>query len=331
MANISITSACNRDCTFCFATKVAGGVAPASPHIPLSRFEAALDFLMRSGIPEARLLGGEPTLHPDFDRMVDMVAARGLGLMVFSGGLVPESALKKIESMPVSAVSLLLNAAPPPPGRPLEPARLEEVCRRLGPRVTPGVTIDAPGVRLAGLLDTIDRCGLRRSVRLGLGHPAVGAANTYLRPRQYAEVGRRVAEFARVARARNVTVEFDCGWVPCMFPEGTLGDLGPGAADLGTRCGPVLDLLPDGRVISCYPLAALGSIALGPEWDASAARAHFQDRRDAMGPCYLSPGCDGCAWRARGECGGGCLSGALRRRRSGTFSVTVPWEASDAR
>ena len=74
MANISITSVCNRHCEFCFAGPTRNGIDPVA-HMPLHRFEEALDFLGRSGISEARLLGGEPTLHPDFDRVVDMVAA----------------------------------------------------------------------------------------------------------------------------------------------------------------------------------------------------------------------------------------------------------------
>jgi len=323
MANISITTACNRDCAFCFAARTENGARRPVRHMPLPRVEAALDFLGRSGVSEARLLGGEPTLHPDFGRVVDMVVARGFGLVVFSGGLVPEPALKKLETVPVSAVSLLLNAVPSGLGRPLEPARLEEVCRRLGPRVTLGVTIDSPAIQLPSLLDAIDRCGLRRTVRLGLGHPAIGAANSYLRPRQYPEVGRRVTEFVLLARERDVSVEFDCGWVPCMFPDGALATLGHGADSLGSRCSPVLDLLPDGRFISCYPLASLGSIVLHPGLDARNAREYFQDRREKTGPCFLGPDCDGCGWRARGECGGGCLSAALLRRRTGRLSVAV--------
>ncbi len=133
MANISITTACNRDCAYCFAGMSAGADRRPVEHMVVQRFEEALDFLQRSGIPEARLLGGEPTLHPQFGRIVDLVVSRGLNLVLFTGGLIPEPALEKLESLPVPAASLLLNAVAPSPGRPLEPARLDEVCRRLGP------------------------------------------------------------------------------------------------------------------------------------------------------------------------------------------------------
>ncbi len=315
MANISITLACNRDCAFCFA-RAAAAVAPGpSSHMPLQRFEAALDFLARSGIPEARLLGGEPTLHPGFGRMVDMVAARGASLVLFSGGVVPEAVLKRLESLPASSVSVLINTRPPLEGRPLEPARLDEVCRRLGARAMLGVTIDSPSIRLDPLADVIDAYGLHRRVRLGLAQPSAGNGHAYLHPRHYAEVGRRVAGFAGVARARGIGLEFDCGWVPCMFPDGDLDPLGQSSSDIGRRCGPILDLLPDGRFVSCYPLAGLGSLSLEPGLDAPRARAYFEARRAEAGPCFVRPECDTCERRLAETCGGGCLAAALLRRR----------------
>ena len=315
MANISITLACNRDCAFCFARAEAVLTPGPSPHMPLPRFEAALDFLARSGIPEARLLGGEPTLHPEFGRIVDMVASRGASLVLFSGGIIPEAALKRLESLPASSVSILINTRPPLKGRPLEPARLDEVCRRLGTRAMLGVTIDSPSIRLDPLVDAIDAYGLHRRVRLGLAQPSAGNGHAYLHPRHYAEVGRRVAAFAAVARRRGVGLEFDCGWVPCMFPDGDLDPLGPAASGIGRRCGPVLDLLPDGRFVSCYPLSGLGTLSLGPGLDAARARSYFEARRGEAGPCFIQPECDTCDRRLAGSCGGGCLSAALLRRR----------------
>ena len=327
MANISITTACNRDCAYCFARGAEVRVVRPEAHMPLAVFEAALDFLERSGIPEVRVLGGEPTVHPGFERIVDMVVSRGLSLVLFSGGLMPEPALRKLESLPESAASVLLNTPVPLPGRPFEPARIDDVCRRLGPRVMLGVTIDTPADRLEPLHDAIDRHGLHRSVRLGLAQPAWGASNTYLHPRHYPEVGRRVAVFARVARRRGVGLEFDCGWVPCMFPDGAVADLGPDTASIGARCSPVLDLLPDGRFISCYPLARLGSLELRSDLDAGGARAYFEARRAGAGPRFLSADCDGCEWRAGGTCDGGCFSAALLRRRDGRLAEAAGWRA----
>jgi radical SAM protein with 4Fe4S-binding SPASM domain len=322
MANISLTATCNRACSFCFAEDAMAAQDGHSRYLAAERFDAALDFVERSGIREARLLGGEPTIHPLFTEFVDRVMARHMRLAVFSGGLIPEKALRRLEDIPVERLTLLLNVIAPG-GDPRQIGRQEDVLRRLGGRVVLGVTIESPAVDLDFLLEMIERFDLARGVRLGLAHPSVGGANAYLHPRHYPEVGRRVAAFGRRARDRGVALEFDCGWVPCMFPPGALDELAKTKNDVGLRCNPILDLLPDGQVISCYPLAAHASEPLTVVADAQSLRRQFTERQQQDRQVMLYRECDTCDWRARGECTGGCLAASLRRVRRRDFSITV--------
>jgi radical SAM protein with 4Fe4S-binding SPASM domain len=321
MANISVTATCNRTCTFCFASD-AMNAAP-STYMPAERFEEALDFVVRSGISEARLLGGEPTIHPQFTELVDRALARGLRIVVFSGGLIPEKALRRLAAIPESQLSVLLNTIPPD-ADPREVGRQEDVLRTLGSRVMLGVTIDSPAVHLGFLLELIDRFALSRIIRLGLSHPTLGGANHRLHPRHYPEVGRRVTEFGLLARERGVALDFDCGWVPCMFPEGALEALQKTSADVGLRCNPILDVLPDGEVISCYALSSHASEPLTFGRDAQWFRQRLTERQEADRRVMLYRECETCAWRARGECTGGCLSASLGRLRHRDFEVAVP-------
>src|SRR5262245_25702198 len=112
MANISLTATCNRKCSFCFATD-AMEARTATAFMPAERFDASLDFLERSGITEARLLGGEPTIHPRFVELLERVRARGMRLVVFSGGLIPEKALRALEAVPRDELTVLLNVIEP--------------------------------------------------------------------------------------------------------------------------------------------------------------------------------------------------------------------------
>lgn len=322
MANISLAATCNRACAFCFASE---SMATHDGHafMPLDTVEAAFQFLERSGIGEARLLGGEPTLHPDFDRVVGRALARGLRVVVFSGGFIPERALGLLAALRADQVTVLLNVIAPTPARSAETAKQEAVFRRLGSRVVPGITIDSPSTDLYFLLDLIEAYGLARTVRLGLAHPILGAENSHLHPRHYAEVGRRTAEFGMTARASGVALSFDCGWVPCMFPDGAMEALGLTPQEVGLRCSPILDVLPDGSVISCYPLAAHATEPMAG--DAQAVRARFVERQEADRTFMLYKRCVSCDWRARGACTGGCLSASMRglRRREFAFDVAV--------
>jgi hypothetical protein len=321
MANLSLTASCNRACSFCFAADAMESHEGAT-YLPLDVVESSFDFLTRSRIPEARLLGGEPTIHPDFDRIVDRALERGFRLLVFSGGLIPARALRKLESVPEHLLSVLVNVIAPG-GRASEIARQEEVFRRLGRRVILGVTIDAPAVELRFLLDLIERFDLGRTVRLGLGHPILEGGNSHVHPRHYPEVGRRTAEFGLAAQRHGVRLSFDCGWVPCMFPDGAMEALGLTSNEVGLRCNPILDLLPDGKFISCYPLATHAVEPLPLYSDAAAVRAAFIARQEPDRHFRLYKECETCDWRARGECTGGCLAASLRRVRRRQFDVEV--------
>jgi radical SAM protein with 4Fe4S-binding SPASM domain len=328
MANIALTATCNRSCAFCFATDAMESHAPRSEFMTLEKFDEALDFLKRSNIGEARLLGGEPTIHPQFEAIVDRVEARGLRLVLFTGGMIPEKALRRLERLAPGQLAVLLNVIPPTEP-PAQLRRQQDVLKALGPCIVPGVTIDTPAVDIWYLVELIEEYGLARAVRLGLAHPSLGGANRHVHPRHYPEVGARVAAFGMAAQQRGIRLEFDCGWVPCMFPEGALAALGKTSNDVGLRCNPILDLMPDGQMISCYPLASHSDITLTDAHDANAMRQQFENRQRSDRTFMLYRECDECAWRARGECTGGCLSASLGRLRRRDFAITVP-EAAGA-
>lgn len=323
MANLSITTQCNRNCSYCFALEPLADLNAASQFMSLEVFARSLDFLRRSGIGEVRLLGGEPTIHPHFVQMIDTALESGFRLLVFSGGLIPNKVLEKLEQISEERLSVLVNVLPPGEGRPAEQKRQAEVYRRLGRRVVLGLNIPSPSVKLDFLLEWIASYDLVPTVRLGLAHPIHNGTNEYLHPRHYPEVGRRVSEFGLRARERGVHLEFDCGWVPCMFPEGALEMLGKGPDEVGLRCNPILDVLPDGQVISCYPLASHAAEWLPDDHDDQWLRGQFAEKQEADRRFMLYQECNSCAWRMRGECTGGCLSGSLRRLRRAPFSVSV--------
>lgn len=208
MANISLTSQCNRACSYCFAPESAS----RSDAIFMSEaaFDRALDFLERSEISEVRMLGGEPTVHPRFTKLLDRALERSFRILLFSGGMIPGPVLARLSEIPEDRLLLLLNVVSPD-GDQRELKRQHEVMEVLGPRLAPGFNIDRPGVRLEFLINLIGQHELARFVRLGLAHPILDGDNRYLKSSFYPEVGGRVANFAWLAREQGIEIEFDCG------------------------------------------------------------------------------------------------------------------------
>ena len=70
---VEITSSCNLTCPMCFAAS-----SPAGKHLSFEQCQRAIDRLVAvEGRPEVlQLSGGEPTIHPDFPRILEYAVAQ---------------------------------------------------------------------------------------------------------------------------------------------------------------------------------------------------------------------------------------------------------------
>jgi hypothetical protein len=185
----------------------------SSPHSAPAAFLEALDHLGRLGLTQLRLLGGEPTRHPDFLWMLTRALERGFSVLVSSAALLPHALVKRLERLSPDQVTLLLPVVLPGEVWPHQILQQQQLFSRLGPRVVPGINLLFPSVKLDYVLEWIDLYGLARRVRLEL------------RPSFDDDPARLIGEMARRAVTRGVRLELE---------------------DDG---GPSLDLLPDGKVI----------------------------------------------------------------------------------
>lgn len=313
MANLSITRRCGRECGFCFARLERG--RGAVPDMPRDVFERALDFLRRSGVSDVRLLGGEPTEHPAFAEYAARALDLGFALTVFTGGLVPARALDCLRAIPPDRLRVVLNTAEAG----VDPApwvdARDRLCDALGPRVELGLTCASPGRDPSFLLRLIEAHGLRRRVRLGMAHPTRGGGNDWLRLQAARALGRTLEGFVRAAERAGVEVGFDCGFTPCQFSEEFL-TARPAIRDaVGTRCGSVIDLLPEGVAIACYALSEGPRLDLTDDVTREELAAAFDREIEGGLPLGVSRECAFCTHRAEGRCNGGCRARRALRLR----------------
>ena len=91
---------------------------------------------------------------------------------------------------------------------------------------------------------------------------------------------------------KNILITTDCGFVPCMFPEQNDVLMQEQFRDMGKRCNPVLDILPDGHVISCFPLNHVtGKIKPGEYANAQEIREIFLRKLDPFKSTGIFPQC----------------------------------------
>lgn len=70
MANIMLNDHCNLNCSYCFAKSTYG---KNINNISLKNFKAALDFILKDNEEMVGLIGGEPTLHPQFEEIIKLL------------------------------------------------------------------------------------------------------------------------------------------------------------------------------------------------------------------------------------------------------------------
>jgi len=295
----------------------------------LETFERCLDFLDRSAIQQARFLGGEPTLHPLFADFVRRAQERGKMIVVFTNGLMPQPALEALEALPAGQCSVVMNASAS--GKPGTAGRFSgppwEALRRLGQKIQPGCNIDRPDFDLDWVIDLITETGCKRAVRLGLALPALGGENVSLPVRSYPQAGGRILQFAERAAAAGVRVEFDCGFVRCMFSDAAAARLEELGADLGWRCSPIIDIDTDGSAFHCFPLeekySAPDGFLLDPRWNAAALRGLFETQTAPYRQAGIYKECAVCPYKHHQICSGGCLANIIKRFSSDPIRLSI--------
>lgn len=331
MANIVVSSLCNLSCAFCFARDhLSKQTNPENqPFISLEDFKDRLDFLERSAIEEVRLIGGEPTLHPEFLELVKTARGRFKKLMLFTHGLLPDSVLHILESIPPDEITILVNTNAyweAAKHKQKEKNGWKTGLTRLAERVTLGYTIASVDFDCDDLIPLLLETGAKKSIRLGLAQPVLGGQNSYLFPRQYPFIGKKVAEFVSRAAAYEIDVEFDCGFVRCMFSPEALEMVTRRAQTTIFRCNPVLDIDLHGQSSHCFPLADRFTESLTPTSLAADLRAaiHEQIRPYRLAGIYKE--CSSCKFKQTRECTGGCLALTLSSFQNTDFHTTVSRE-----
>lgn len=91
--NIILTTRCNKGCSFCFAKDK----NKTAEDISLENIQKIFEFAKSSNpIPQIKLLGGEPTLHPNIKDIIKLLAKNNLYYGLISNGLYEDLELNNL-------------------------------------------------------------------------------------------------------------------------------------------------------------------------------------------------------------------------------------------
>jgi len=285
----------------------------------LKDFEHCLNFLHRSRLRVVALLGGEPTLHPNFIEILELCKRDSFfnHIKLFTNGLMPDPVIECLSNFKGPELHLALNIHHPSDYLPGQWEKIENVLERLGPIIGLGYNIYRRENDLDSLLELFLKYHLAPHIRFGLAQPILGADNRHLPHEDFSSVAEEIVKAAGSFTSRNLFFAFDCGFPFCMFTLDQHKKLLSCAIHFRSLCSPIIDIGPDLSVWCCFPLSCIQDRHL----------AEFETRMDIefyYGELFRSyqqfglyARCRECNYKKEKLCTGGCLSRILREFHGG--------------
>jgi cyclic pyranopterin phosphate synthase len=277
------------------------------------------DFFETSSERHMSLLGGEPTLHPQFTEFVLYLLERNFHITIFTSGIMSDKSLEVLKThlyrYSPERFSFVCNINEPELCPDVENTRQRNFLKAFGSYTTASFNIYRQNFDLDFLFDYINRYGMNRTIRFGLAHPIPGEINTCITAEGTREMAQHFMSFAPSFEKFKVSPNFDCGMPLCVFSDAQIGKLYRLTHGMGKFvCGPAIDIGPDMNVWSCFPLHALQKRSIF-EFNSLQEVGQFYSqivtkiRREEIGGIFET--CDSCPDFAYGTCSGGCLAHIL--------------------
>jgi MoaA/NifB/PqqE/SkfB family radical SAM enzyme len=112
-AQLNVTWRCNLDCSYCTEYDNSKG------HVPYEEVERRIDKCHELGVLHADIIGGEPLLHPDLERMFRRIVGHGMTTgMTTNGFLLTADRLDALIDAGLGRLQISVDRARPGPGIP---------------------------------------------------------------------------------------------------------------------------------------------------------------------------------------------------------------------
>jgi hypothetical protein len=322
--NILLTNTCTRNCPYCFArervrlAEESTSPRPAPRYISREDFGRALSFAKTGGPREIGILGGEPSMHPEFLQLLDDAWEAGLHTKIFSNGMWRKEDLEALSRRTFPGrrrkpFHVVLNMNEPRRTPAHEQAAQHELLSRLGRDSTLSFNISTLDFDPLFLVDAIVEHRSKRHIRLGVAQPLAQLANEHIPVDRYAQMAPTLMRLAERCDQHNIRLGFDCGFLLCMFTEEQHGRLVLAGARFRADCGPTVDVGTDLSAWACFPLSTFSQGVMLRDFDKLPDLVrHFERHFRRLYRTGVLPECVSCRHRRRRQCAAGCAAHVYR-------------------
>lgn len=316
MVNIITNYECNESCSFCFQK---GIKSESMMNIDsFNKIIAWIDqfkFFQEKDRRVVSLIGGEPTLNPNLEKMIFYLKNRYINAIVFTNFVFNK---KKIDLFDPKVVKGFVGTYNPPNFyRKGEYEQVEEniiELRKKGFEVKLSYNITKDNLDFRYILDACERHGLK-TVRFSTAFPNPKFDNNYLNFEELKEVGSLIDTFVRESVKRGIKPYLDCTIPLCILGSEKNILFFFKHVDMSSQiCKSTADINPDLSMYYCMPLAEKVAVKQIYEYEYMKDINDYFERinSESRNNIMTFKECEDCKYRIRNLCQGGCL--ALKRK-----------------
>lgn len=317
--NIYPTDYCNRRCPFC---KLTGVLTTQENRVDMTMkdVDRIINFCKRSRVSQIRILGGEPSHHPQIVDLIERIFEKSLSVgIIFTNGIFDNDELIKCilrHHIPVN-----MNCFPKDEYKDGQLELVHENMRQLflesadlkgmvGPKLvrtnnaTLSITFYKPGQEYQYIIDTCLKYKVD-SIRWAVSHSSLTQENRHIHFGLLREMVPLMLNFVKDAIKTGISTCVECGLVPCILSKEEYGFFSRFVNGFTFTCEPILDVFPDLSVHYCMGMPIVSRITQNNTLsqillEQTIISEHFRKRP-------RSKACLKCEWWQKKICQGYCL------------------------
>lgn len=318
MPNFILTLDCNKGCKYCFAAQTRNQEKEYR-HMGLDQFRSLVDKL--NPRDPVKLLGGEPTSHPQLKEIFEIIAEKRRQFALISNFLFDEDKLQIVKSAILSNPfhTTLINSTDLDVGNRMEifSRNYNEIYRECyqndtEQRISCGITVDTSKNidYYLNYIDFLTKNLLRiERLRISLAFPGNEENKNDFFFMNNKEIGKMLFILTKKCIDLGITPNLDCIVYPCVFSNKeehkfVMKFLGK----YKSKCvGVPADIFPDNTVSYCYPLKKIAVSTNDFKTLEDAAKALEMKYKIQRSTIDFPETCTKCSFFKREICEGPCL------------------------
>lgn len=257
MPNIILTEYCNLQCPYCFASKMIEEKTDDTKNISLEQLDVILKWLLSSttSIERIGLIGGEPTLHPQFKEILGKI--NSFNEFTNTSSIIFTNGINLGEFLPVigSNMSILINV------NKLTGIFLNKFNTILNEinylnwfkidKVILGCNLYQNENTYSYFWNIVDKYPDISRIRMSITAPNSKELKSN-KELYYTKMKPILLEFLEETKKRKIKIEYDCNQIPLCLLNDEEQNLINQLGKFDNFCDPVIDITPDFKATCCF-------------------------------------------------------------------------------